>query len=227
MAHLFFSYAHSHYERIAPFFQRLELRTERMIWIDKIGLQRDAEWAAMIERAIKASYGVIFAITKEFITRPFILEKEIPWSVERFGNRQGKLLFPILFDDVPIPEALNIPYVAHTIDVRDGNWDRGISEFIKVMPPAHESAVPFIVSWPRLRNFKGRDQQLIDLHNALHVEDGRAGIKTAGMFGTGGIGKTQLAVEFAYRYRFYYPAGVYWLNAAADWGSELAACADR
>jgi hypothetical protein len=41
---------HSDYDHILPFFQRLELRTERMIWIDKIGLQRDAEWAVMIGR---------------------------------------------------------------------------------------------------------------------------------------------------------------------------------
>jgi len=228
MAHLFFSYAHSDYSRILPFFQKLELRTARMIWIDKIGLQRDAEWAAMIERGIKASDGVIFAITKEFITRPFILEKEIPWAVERFNaGRQGALLFPILLDDVPIPDALNIPYAAHLIDVRDGNWDRGIAEFIRVMPPVQESAIPFIVSWPRLQNFKGRDQMLIDLHNALHVENGKVAVKTAGMYGTGGIGKTQLAVEFAYRCRFYYPAGVYWLNAAADWQTEIAEAADR
>jgi WD40 repeat protein len=231
MAHLFFSYAHDDYARLLPVFQRMELVTERMIWIDRIGLQRDAEWAAMIERAIKSSCGVIFAVTKTFVERPFILDKEIPWALERFNDsRQGKLLFPILFDDVLLPNALNGPNVRlckQIMDARDGDYERVIQQLKQVIPEPTGEDYPFVVSWPRLRNFKGRDQQLVELHHAMHTEDGKAGIKTAGMYGTGGIGKTQLAVEFAYRYRFYFPGGVFWLNAAQDWQREVAECADH
>src|SRR5262249_6111086 len=128
MAHLFFSYAHSDYERLLPIFQRMELVTERMIWIDRIGLQRDMQWAEMIQRAISSSYGVIFAVTKEFVRREFILHKEIPWALERFNDsRQGKLIFPILFDDVPLPEAFNAPNVnfcKQVLDARDGDTER-------------------------------------------------------------------------------------------------------
>jgi WD40 repeat protein len=245
MAHLFFSYAHNDYDRLLPVVQRMELITERMIWVDRIGLQRDAEWEAMIQRAIASSDGVIFAVTEAFVTRPFILDKEIPWAIERFNDsRQGKLLFPILFDDVPLPTALRKPdrnfiqrlvtsrnapvgFVTHVLDARDGDYERVIQELKQVIPGARGEQVPFVVSWPRLRNFRGRDQQLVDLHAAMQHEDGKAGIKTAGMYGTGGIGKTQLAVEFCYRYRFYFPGGVYWLNAAQDWQGELADVADH
>jgi len=51
---------------------------------------------------------------------------------------------------------------------------------------------------------------------------------TQGIQGMGGVGKTQLAVEFAYRYgRFFH--GVHWLNAAQVGGlvAELAACGRR
>jgi hypothetical protein len=107
------------------------------------------------------------------------------------------------------------------------DWEQVIAEFRTVMPPEVESRQPFEVSWPRLRNFHGRDQMLIDLHTALIPADGKVGIKTQGMYGTGGIGKTQLAVEYAYRYRFFYPGGVYWLNAADDWQRQLVVIADH
>jgi tetratricopeptide (TPR) repeat protein len=41
--------------------------------------------------------------------------------------------------------------------------------------------------------------------------------------GIGGIGKTQLAVEFAYRYGRYF-SGVHWLDAAGNLDAEVAAC---
>src|SRR5258708_36788425 len=155
MAHLFLSYAHGDYDRLLPIFQRMELVTERMIWIDRIGLQRDAVWAAMIARAISSSDGVIFAVTKAFVTRPFILENEIPWALERFNDsRQGKLLFPILFDDVPLPDLLNgsnVQFCTHTLDACDGNYERVIQELKQVMPDASGEDYPFFVSWPRLR----------------------------------------------------------------------------
>jgi predicted ATPase len=51
------------------------------------------------------------------------------------------------------------------------------------------------------------------------------GITPAGISGMGGIGKTQLAVEYAYRHRAAYPGGVFWVNAARvqDWAQELVA----
>jgi WD40 repeat protein len=43
-----------------------------------------------------------------------------------------------------------------------------------------------------------------------------------GVTGQGGIGKTQLAVAYAYQYQEHYPDGVYWLNAAEGLWSAFA-----
>jgi WD40 repeat protein len=48
------------------------------------------------------------------------------------------------------------------------------------------------------------------------------GIRPAGLTGMGGIGKTQLAVEYVYRYRNDYPQGVFWVNAAEPVAQGLA-----
>ena len=43
---------------------------------------------------------------------------------------------------------------------------------------------------------------------------GPVGIRPAGLTGMGGIGKTQLAVEYVYRHRGDYPDGIFWIDAA-------------
>ena len=43
---------------------------------------------------------------------------------------------------------------------------------------------------------------------------GPVGIRPAGLTGMGGIGKTQLVVEYVYRHRDDYPDGIFWIDAA-------------
>ena len=72
--------------------------------------------------------------------------------------------------------------------------------------------VHFLVPFMRNPDFVGREEDLERLHQALSGE-GPVGIRPAGLTGMGGIGKTQLAVEYAYRYADAYPDGVFWINA--------------
>ncbi|MEZ4669524.1 MAG: NB-ARC domain-containing protein [Anaerolineae bacterium] len=227
MAHLFFSYAHKDLDRLNAIHARMEFLLERCLWIDRKELEDQVVWRDSIEAGIEGCDGVIFAVTQNFVDpeRKFIHEQEIPWSYQHFKDKQGAHLFPVLLDDVELPELLKTPYITHLIDARDGDMERVYRELKAKIPRQRTGEYPFAVSWERLANFKGRDNLLIDLHEKL-LGNGRVGVKTAGLHGTGGIGKTQLAVEYAYRYQTCYPGGVYWLNAAADWRKELAARAD-
>jgi len=67
---------------------------------------------------------------------------------------------------------------------------------------------------PYRRNpfFTGREEILQLLHDALHRHPVAALIQSAAISGLGGIGKTQTAIEYAYRYRDHYQA-VFWLKA--------------
>ncbi|MEJ2750071.1 MAG: NB-ARC domain-containing protein, partial [Anaerolineae bacterium] len=74
---------------------------------------------------------------------------------------------------------------------------------------------PFFVPHKYNPNFVGRTDDLENLHAALQgqiANNGGVGIIPAGVTGMGGIGKTQLAVRYAYDYRAHYPDGIYWLT---------------
>jgi WD40 repeat protein len=88
-----------------------------------------------------------------------------------------------------------------------------------VARPAAEA--PFLVPFPRNADFVGRDDDLARLHATLSG-DRLVGLRPAGLTGMGGIGKTQLAVEYVYRYRESYPDGIFWVNAADPLAQGLA-----
>ncbi len=71
----------------------------------------------------------------------------------------------------------------------------------------------FQVPFPRSDHFVGREDDLAQIHALLSGRERRP----VGLCGLGGIGKTQLAVEYAYRHRDAYSDGIFWLTAADPW----------
>ncbi|GLY99021.1 FxSxx-COOH system tetratricopeptide repeat protein [Actinoplanes sp. NBRC 103695] len=67
---------------------------------------------------------------------------------------------------------------------------------------------------PRNTNFAGRDAVLTDINHALNAEAAAALVPMA-VHGYGGIGKTQIAVEYAYRFQEEYDL-VWWVAADDD-----------
>jgi class 3 adenylate cyclase/tetratricopeptide (TPR) repeat protein len=59
----------------------------------------------------------------------------------------------------------------------------------------------------RTHYFTGRETLLAALHQQLSEK------RRAALSGLGGVGKTQLALEYAVRHRKHYPHGVFWVNA--------------
>jgi WD40 repeat protein len=110
--------------------------------------------------------------------------------------------------------------LGHAGIVRDF-YRQGVKpEEIRVAEVREERA-PFCVPFFQNPGFVGRAEDLAALH-ALLQEEKAAGVRPAALTGMGGIGKTQLAVEYAYRHRDDYPGGVYWVNAAQDVQAEMA-----
>jgi tetratricopeptide (TPR) repeat protein len=70
---------------------------------------------------------------------------------------------------------------------------------------------------PPVRLFVGRDEQLAALHDQLTGRGAATLVPTAALSGMGGVGKTQLALAYAHRYREEYQLG-WWVPAETELG---------
>jgi hypothetical protein len=102
---------------------------------------------------------------------------------------------------------------------------------LAALPPATVAAPAALPPKSRVlfaRNilFVGREEDLKRLATALKAGETAAVGQIAAATGLGGIGKTQLANEFAHRYGQYFAGGVFWLNFADPEAvpAEIAAC---
>jgi len=80
---------------------------------------------------------------------------------------------------------------------------------LNVATPPEDSSVIWNVPYRRNPFFTGRTQALTLLHDAFC--SGKMAIKTQAVSGLGGIGKTQIAIEFVYRYHSEYKF-IFWLR---------------
>jgi WD40 repeat protein len=84
-----------------------------------------------------------------------------------------------------------------------------------------EEESPFVVPYARSPRFLGREETLAALRALLEIPHTHES-RSVSLSGPDGVGKTQLAVEYAYRHRADYPGGIYWVDAAAGMQAGLA-----
>ncbi|MBW6475433.1 MAG: hypothetical protein K0B14_20065, partial [Anaerolineaceae bacterium] len=90
------------------------------------------------------------------------------------------------------------------------------AEKIRVLKNKKFSNVPY----PRNNAFVGREDQLLEIQNKFRqIISSKKNIIL--LTGLGGIGKTQLALEYAYRYQDLYTDGIFWVNSASGFQEEF------
>jgi tetratricopeptide (TPR) repeat protein/transcriptional regulator with XRE-family HTH domain len=84
-----------------------------------------------------------------------------------------------------------------------------------IEPDSHPLNSPSFWNVPHPRNpfFTGREEILSHLHEQLNREQAMALTQSWAISGLGGIGKTQIALEYVYQYHHEY-AAVFWISAA-------------
>ena len=129
----------------------------------------------------------------------------------------------------PVPvgifcSALILAWVAVLVMVRPFRPETPEPELASAPAPPKNFFVPF----PANPNFVGRQDLMLKLEQLLRGNQGPVCInQTVVAFVMGGIGKTQLAAEFCWRYADAFPDGVLWINAARGLVSEFSSMAYR
>ncbi len=221
---LFFSYSHKDEDLREELVKHLSiLQRQRVIeaWHDrKIGA--GDEWAAEIDANLNDAQIILLLISADFLASDYCYENEMKRAMERHeageaavipvilrqcdwhGGRFGKLQ-GLPKDCKPVTSWTNRDEAFTDIALGIRKAVEKLQASQPVRGAARTSRI-WNVSHHRNPNFTGREELLADIGKAL--TSGHAAALTQVITGLGGVGKTQAAIEYAYRHRADY--GVVW-----------------
>ena len=220
-----------------------------LTWIDFTRADKlDFSWQQLLAALVKSSQRKSKQPGKSLLTSNRIrVRLLVDGEISNFDQSQRIDLVSVVAELLEIEKAeveilrviagsvvveIEIPYTAGEKLLKLSIYDKGrLSNYgikvlhIEMLPPPGN--LPASSRMPHIRNalFTGRIEELHSLANALLYQSSESALITQAVQGMGGIGKTQLAVEFAYRYGRYYQ-GIHWLNLVdpTTLDSEIALC---
>ena len=195
----------------------------------------DEGWPLWMDRKIRDAGFVLMICTATYLRRVMGEEEAgqglgVRWEGMLIYNRiyhdrpSGSRFIPILLSGaepahIPTPVLGHNRYVIATFSHSDRGYD-GLCRHLRstpevIAPPIGALGDPVVwnVPYPRNLDFTGREAVLAQLEAAL--DSGPPAALPQAIAGLGGGGKTQTAVEYAYRYREQYHA-VLWVRAGTE-----------
>jgi tetratricopeptide (TPR) repeat protein len=230
---VFFSYSHAD-EKLRKELEKhlglLKQQRDITTWYDRdIGV--GAEWEQEISEHLNTARIILLLISPDFMSSDYCYSKEMKRAVERHESGEACvipiILRPCDWQKAPFGKLQALPKDAKPVtswssqDAAFLDVVKGIREAIERLRLSPVSTQPlskthWIVPpyYPRNPSFTDRQSILSDLHNTFTTGKASTLIQQA-VRGLGGMGKTQCALEYAYRNRDYYQA-VFWTNATSQ-----------
>jgi tetratricopeptide (TPR) repeat protein len=182
-----------------------------------------------IEKRLGEASIILLLVSANFMASNYCYEVEMERAMEREAAGQARVIpiivRPVDWESAPFRHLLPLPTDAKAISTwrnRDKAFvdvvagiRRAIEDLSLLPASVTRTALPEIWNIPYSRNsfFTGRDELLLRLYEKLQKGQAMALSQSPqAISGLGGIGKTQMAIEFAYRYAQEYEA-VLWARA--------------
>jgi WD40 repeat protein len=141
-----------------------------------------------------------------------------------------KPIVPILLPNAPrLPAVLtNLQAINELQSNRSERLAERLAKALEARVSYEYQMLPGNSQIPFLPNptFAGRHADLIELYLKFIGNLNKIGTSHVGLTGMGGIGKTQLAIEFAYRFSFAFQH-VFWIQASEPWLPQFVGIAKR
>jgi tetratricopeptide (TPR) repeat protein len=211
-----------------PLVQRLEQELQAAgaeVWVDHAGVRAGDNLPEKVSQALEWCDTFVLVWSETAAKSRWVTAE---WTS---AFSRGKLIIPCCLDQTALPALL-----ANLLYVDFSNVEQGVARLREAVQRAQKPVsdtpttdterlarflrfqwagdLPAIWNVPHHRNpnFTGRGQELADLRAALTKERTAALTQTQAIHGLGGVGKTQLALEYAYRFAADYQL-VWWLRA--------------
>ncbi len=232
---LFYSYAHKDEELRNQLDKHLILLQRQgflSAWYDR-DIRAGGDWSSEIDAHLESAQIILLLISADFLASDYCYDVEMQRALERHQAGDARVI-PIILrpvdwrPDTSLSRLQALPtngkpvitwpspplYDAAFEDIAKGI--RKVVEELRAVPGQTPSGPTQTWNVPMRRNpfFTRREQLLKDLHDRLTTTKAAALTQPQAITGLGGIGKTQTAVEYAYRYRDEYRY-VFWVRAAS------------
>jgi hypothetical protein len=182
-----------------------------------------SSFIAKMHEAVSNSRDLIILFTQDYLQSPHTLEEFTSFDAERKQGHEERHIIILRCEDAPLRGLLADKVYQDLVGIQDPEERkrRIIAAAERQSQAAPPPPRPFIGVPPRIASFTGRVDEL-DRLDAILMQDKPAAVTQASVGravvqGMGGVGKTALAVEYAYRFRGLY-AGVCWCPAETPTG---------
>ena len=214
----------------------LENGFDGIVWRDKRKIETD--WSREIANALSKSDIILLIWSENSSKSEWVKNK---WLSVRALGKPIKIVIISDLKNAPLPKPLaniesivfenkpdskdffnfNIQKISNKIIKDIGSSLLQIQYNYNILPDKRN--IPYDPN----PDFIGRDTDLIDLYLEIIGDLNPLNYHKVGITGTGGVGKTQLAVEFFYRYAFAFEDGIFWIDGydPARWLEQIVSIA--